>query len=108
MQTIKSSYFNQDNLTVEVTFDNNKHIVIIIEPLEDSLNLSMLMRSKFDELLYDNPLSFAELFFSGELTEYLGLFSGSFAELNDSIIRTENCSEEKASQVATELLFDRN
>ena len=108
MQTIKSSFFNQDNLTLEVTFDNNKHIIILIEPLENSLNLNMLMQSKFIELLYNDPLSFAELYFSGELAEYLGLFNGSFAELKDSIIRTEGCSECMANQIATELLFDKN
>ena len=108
MQTIKSSFFNQDNLTVEVTFDNNKHIIILIEPLENSLNLSMLTQSKFVELLYNDTLSFAKLYFSGELADYLELFNGSFAELKDSIIRTESCSEFKANQITTELLFDRN
>ena len=108
MQTIKSSFFNQDNLTLEVTFDNNKHIAILIEPLENSLNLSILMQSKFVELLYNDTLSFAELYFSGELAEYLGLFSSSFTELKDSIIRTEGCSECKAHQLARELLFDKN
>jgi len=61
---------------------------VLCNKIEETLELSMSMRRKFDWLIFNEPEAFAELCLSGKLESYLGWY--------DKAYREQECTMRKA------------
>ena len=71
MKTIKSCKFNMDTGCVELQFQDGSMISIDCTAVENEVANSMYQRSELDWLIYNDPLSYAELILNGEPELYL-------------------------------------
>lgn len=71
MKTIKSCEFNMDTGCVELRFQDGSMISIDCTAVENEVANSMYQRSELDWLIYNDPLSYAELILNGEPELYL-------------------------------------
>ncbi|HBK25800.1 MAG TPA: hypothetical protein DDY90_03505 [Clostridiales bacterium] len=63
--------FNMDTACVELKFTDGSMIVIDTIAVENEIADNMYQRSELDWLIYNKPLEYAQLVFSGGLEEYL-------------------------------------
>ena len=66
MKTIKSCEFNMDTGCVELQFQDGSMISIDCTAVENEVANSMYQRSELDWLIYNDPLSYAELILNGD------------------------------------------
>ena len=71
MRKILSCGFNLDTACVELRLDDGTLLSIDCTTVENELTNSMYQRSELDWLIYNDPLSYAELILNGELSKYL-------------------------------------
>ena len=71
MKNIKNCEFNMDTGCVELRFQDGNMISIDCTAVENEVANSMYQRSKLDWLIYNDPLSYAELILNGDPEEYL-------------------------------------
>lgn len=71
MKTIKSCEFNMDTGCVELRFQDGSMISIDCTAVENEAANSMYQRSELDWLIYNDPLSYAELILNGDPELYL-------------------------------------
>ena len=71
MKTLLSCEFNMDTGCVELKYSNGSIISINCTAVEDEVANSRFQRSELDWLIYNDPLSDAELLLNGEPEEYL-------------------------------------
>ena len=71
MKTIKSCEFNMDTGCVELRFQDGSMISIDCTAVENEVANSMYQRSELDWLIYNDPLSYAELILNGDPELYL-------------------------------------
>ena len=71
MKTLLSCEFNMDTGCVELKYSNGSIISINCTAVEDEVANSRFQRSELDWLIYNDPLSYAELILNGDLEEYL-------------------------------------
>ena len=71
MKTIKSCEFNMDTGCVELRFQYGSMISIDCTAVENEVANSMYQRSELDWLIYNDPLSYAELILNGDPELYL-------------------------------------
>ena len=71
MKTIKSCEFNMDTGCVELQFQDGSMISIDCTAVENEVANSMYQRSELDWLIYNDPLSYAELILNGDPELYL-------------------------------------
>lgn len=71
-----------------LSFVNGKQLTILCNRIEETLDLTPVMKSKFIWLLYNEPETFAELYLSGELQDFLERYGKSCAE-RESLIRAQ-------------------
>ena len=69
--------FNMDTGCVELLLRDGRTISIDCTGVEDVLDVTMAQRSELDYLIYNDPLSYADLILNGDLAEYLKNKSGS-------------------------------
>ena len=71
MKTLLSSEFNMDTGCVELRYSDGSMISINCTAVEDEVANSRFQRSELDWLIYNDPLSYADLILNGDPEEYL-------------------------------------
>ena len=71
MKTLLSCEFNMDTGYVELRYSDSNMISINCTAVEDEVANSRFQRSELDWLIYNDPLSYAELILNGDPEEYL-------------------------------------
>lgn len=71
MRKILSCKFNLDTACVELHLEGGTLLSIDCTTVENELANSMYQRSELDWLIYNDPLSYAELILNGDLELYL-------------------------------------
>ncbi len=71
MKRLVSCEYNFDNCCVELKFTDGSIIAIDTIAVENEVADNMYQRSELDWLLYNKPLEYAQLIFSGELEMYI-------------------------------------
>ena len=71
MKTLLSCEFNMDTGCVELRYSDGSMVSINCTAVEDEVANSRFQRSERDWLIYNDPLSYAELILNGEPEEYL-------------------------------------
>ena len=67
----RACHFNMDTGCVELLLRDERKISINCTGVEDALDVTMAQRSELDYLIYNDPLSYAELILNREPEEYL-------------------------------------
>ena len=70
--------FNMDTGCVELLLRDGRMISIDCTGVEDMLDVTMAQRTELDDLIYNDPLAYAELILDGEPEEYLRNVAGSY------------------------------
>ena len=73
----KSLPFNMDTGCVELLLRDGRMISIDCTGVKDELDVTMAQRSELDYLIYNDPLSYADLILNGDPEEYLKNVAGS-------------------------------
>ena len=71
MNSIISCTFNMDTICVELLLIDGTKISIDCQQVEDQMANDMYERSELDWLIYNAPVGYAELIFTGDLETYL-------------------------------------
>ena len=71
MKTLLSCEFNMDTGCVELRYSDGSMVSINCTAVEDEVANSRFQRSELDWLIYNDPLSYAELILNGEPELYL-------------------------------------
>lgn len=71
MKQLISCEFNIDTACVELKYSNGSMISIDCTAAEDEVANSRFQRSELDWLIYNDPLSYAELILNDDPEEYL-------------------------------------
>ena len=69
--------FNMDTGCVELLLRDGCKVSIDCMEVEDALDVTMVQRSELDYLIYNDPLTYADLILNGEPEEYLRNVAGS-------------------------------
>ncbi len=69
--------FNMDTGCAELLLRDGRMISIDCTGIADALDVTMAQRSELDYLVYNDPLSYANLILNGEPEEYLKNAAGS-------------------------------
>ena len=70
MKTLLSCEFNMDTGCVKLRYSDDSMISINCTAVEDEAANSRFQRSELDWLIYNDPLSYAELILNGDPEEY--------------------------------------
>ena len=73
----KSCKFNMDTGCVELLLRDGRKISIDCTGVEDALDVTMVQQTELDYLIYNDPLSYADLILNGDPVEYLRNVTGS-------------------------------
>ncbi len=76
MPKLLSCSFNIDIGCVELKFSDRSMISIYCTGVENSIETTIYSRAEMDWLIYNNPLSYAQLVLDGTLEDYLKRVSG--------------------------------
>ena len=71
MKRLVSCEYNFDNCCVELKFTDGSIIAIDTIAVENEVADNMYQRSQLDWIIYNKPLEYAQLIFSGELEMYI-------------------------------------
>ena len=71
MTKLISCEYNMDSGCVEARFADGSLIAVNCRAVETALDANTLQRSELDWLIYNEPLTYAQLVLSGEIEEYL-------------------------------------
>ena len=71
MKRLISCEFNIDTASVELKYTDGSMISIYCPAVEDEVAENMYQRSELDWLIYNEPLTYAQLVFNGRIAEYL-------------------------------------
>ena len=71
MDRLISCEFNMDTACVELKFFDGSMIAIDTIAVENEVADNMYQRSELDWLIYNKPLEYAQLVFSGDLEQYV-------------------------------------
>mgnify|MGYP004481806195 CR=1 FL=1 len=63
--------FNMDTGCVELLLRDGRKVSIDCTGIEDALDVTMAQRSELDYLIYNDPLSYADLILNDDPKEYL-------------------------------------
>ena len=69
--------FNMDTGCVELLLRDGRKVFIDCTVVEDELDVTMAQRAELDYLIYNDPLSYADLILNGDPEEYLKKVAGS-------------------------------
>lgn len=71
MDKLTSCGFNIDTASVELKYADGSMVSIYCPRVEDQVADTRMQRSELDWLIYNEPLTYAQLVLSGEIEEYL-------------------------------------
>ena len=84
MSELLSCKFNIDTACVELRYADGEVLSIYTPGIEDSFDTTIAMRAEMDWLIFNDPLSYAEMVLGGSLESYLRRVSGKHSlELDD-------------------------
>lgn len=84
MRKLVSCEFNIDTACVELRYADGEVLSIYTPGIDDSFDTTIAMRAEMDWLIYNDPLSYAEMVLDGSLESYLRRVSGKHSlELDD-------------------------
>lgn len=66
-----SAEFNMDTACVEARFSDGAKIAVDCGVIETALDANTLQRGELDWLIYNKPLEYLQMVFSGELEAYI-------------------------------------
>lgn len=66
-----SCSFNMDTTNVEVLFDDGSSLMIDCNAIENQFGTTMRRRTELDWLIYNEPLSYAQMLLDGSMEQYL-------------------------------------
>lgn len=66
-----SCSFNMDTANVEMLFDDGSSLMIDCNAIESQFGTTMRRRSELDWLIYNEPLSYAQMLLDGTMEEHL-------------------------------------
>ena len=72
----RACHFNMDTGCVELLLRDGRKISIDCTGVEDVQDVTMTQRAELDYLVYDDPLSYADLILNGDPEEYLKNVTG--------------------------------
>ena len=73
----RACLFNMDTGCVELLLRDGRKISIDCTGVEDELDVTMAQQTELDYLIYNDPLSYADLILNGDPEEYLKNAAGS-------------------------------
>ncbi len=76
MNKIRYCAFNVDTACVEVFFADGTQISIYTPAVDAELDITMKQQAEVDWLIYNDPVTYVNLVFTGELEEYTKAASG--------------------------------
>lgn len=71
MRQLRSCKFNMDNTCVELRYNDGSMIFICCEAVMEMFADNMYQRAKLNYLIYNDPLSYANLMLNGDPVAYL-------------------------------------
>ena len=71
MDKLISCGFNIDTASVELKYADGSMVSIYCPRVEDQVADTRMQRSELDWLIYNEPLTYAQLVLSGEIEDYL-------------------------------------
>ena len=71
MKTLISCAYNMDNCCVELKFADGSMIAIDTIAVENEVADNMYQRSELDYLIYNDPITYADLILNGDPETYL-------------------------------------
>lgn len=66
-----SCFFNMDTAEVELLFADGSSLQIDCNAIENHYGTTMKRRSEMDWLIYNDPLSYAQMLLDGSMEQYL-------------------------------------
>ena len=76
MRKLVSCEFNIDTACVELRYADGEVLSIYTPGIEDIFDTTIAMRAEMDWLIYNTPLSYAEMVLEGTLEQYLREVAG--------------------------------
>ena len=73
----RACHFNMDTGCVELLLRDGRMISIDCTGVEDALDVTIAQQTELDYLIYNDPLTYADLIFNGTPEEYLKIVTGS-------------------------------
>ena len=73
----RACHFNMDTGCVELRLRDGRMISIDCTGVEDVLDVTMAQQTELDYLIYNDPLTYADLILNGDPEEYLKNMAGS-------------------------------
>ncbi len=73
----RACHFNMDTSCVELLLRDGRKVSIDCTGIEDALDVTMAQQTEQDYLIYNAPLSYADLILNGDPEEYLKNVAGS-------------------------------
>ncbi len=70
MKKLLSCLFNIDTASVEIKYADGSEISISTPRVDDEICPTVPMQTEIDWLVYNEPMTYANLVFSGELEQY--------------------------------------
>ena len=67
----RACHFNMDTGCVELLLRDGRKISIDCTGVEDVLDVTMTQRAELDDLIYNDPLAYADLILNGDPEKYL-------------------------------------
>ena len=67
----RACHFNMDTGCVKLLLRDGRKVFIDCTAVEDELDVTMVQRSELGYLIYNDPLSYADLILNGDPEEYL-------------------------------------
>lgn len=109
MGKIKFCEYNNDNDTITVIKIDGSKVSIMCTAVEDSLNTTIATRSKLIWLKDNEPFTYAELYITGRLQDFLDLYAESYYRQKDIIEKqfAEHFKGDKAyaASIAREIMM---
>ncbi|MCD8382875.1 MAG: DUF6061 family protein [Clostridiales bacterium] len=76
MKKLLSCRFNINTASVEIRYTDGSQISIYTPGVDDAICPTVPMQTEIDWLIYNEPVAYANLVFSGELEQYARDMSG--------------------------------
>lgn len=103
---IKSCEYSIDNGCIEISFSDGRTMSILCNEIENTFDLTPVMRSQYDWLIYNDPLTFAELLLSDKLESYLKEYANDYHEQQRNIQEQleKHYPEGQAEEITREMM----
>ena len=108
--TIKSCHFNDDTGNIDIIYSDGTKISLNCSEIEKEFDTTIKSRAKLDWLIFNEPLTYAELVIDGNMQDYLNRIDKSYSEQSDTIRNQLEAKFDKqtADNIAREFMMYRD